>query len=347
MKVDRAVRRSLLRALEVFVVACGLAVTIYCVLFIRYLYTTPPFEGWEPKQVVVEKGEPFRDVVKKLAREGVISSEHFFAFLGFVTGSTKKIQAGEYLFPAPSRPVHVLSKLVRGDVRKYYVLIPEGANVYEIAERLADMGLVDRERFLSLATSREVARKFGIDSRSLEGYLFPDTYVFVKGMGEEAILRVMVERFREVVTPEMEERAREMGLTLDQVITVASIVEKETSVDSEKPIIASIIYRRLKKGMRLQMDPTVIYGLKKWDGKLTREDLRTPNPFNTYVIKGLPPGPISNPGEKSIRAALYPADTDYLYFVSRNNGTHYFSRTLREHINAVNRYQRRRWRRRR
>jgi UPF0755 protein len=137
----------------------------------------------------------------------------------------------------------------------------------------------------------------------------------------------------------MDERRAELGLTLDELITIASIIEKETSIDSEKPIIASIIYRRLRRNMRLQMDPTVIYGLKKWDRKLTKKDLHTPNDFNTYMINGLPPGPISNPGIVSINAALYPARTKFLYFVSKNDGTHYFSATLKEHINAVNKYQ--------
>ncbi len=347
MKIEGELRRVLTRAVEVGVALVSLALVVYSVLFIRYLYTTPPVEGWEPKRIEIQKGEPFCEVVKKLADEGIITSENFFTFLGFITWNTRKIKSGEYLFPAPQRPVFVLSKLVRGDVTKYRIVIPEGSNIYEIADILSRFGLVDRERFITLASSRDVARKFGIESRSLEGYLFPDTYVFVKGMGEMAIIEMMVRRFKEVITPEMKERIHELGLTLDQVINIASIIEKETSVDSEKPIISSIIYRRLKRKMRLQMDPTVIYGLKKWDGKLTKEDLRTPNEFNTYLNPGLPPGPIANPGLESIRAALYPADTNYLYFVSKNDGTHYFSRTLREHINAVNRYQkhRRRWRR--
>ncbi len=332
-------KTTLRKVAELFLVAICTYVIITSILFVAYLYSTPAAENFSAKKIYIEKGTPFRSVVDNLYREGIISSKTFFNLLAHVTFSTKKIKAGEYLIPTPQRPLFVLKKLVLGLVAKYYITIPEGSNIYDISSLLDSYKITQTERFLALAGSKEVARQYGIDSRSLEGYLFPDTYVFTRGMDEKAIIDMMINRFRKAYSGDMDEKRKKLGITVDDLITIASIVEKETSLDREKPIIASIIYRRLKKNMRLQMDPTVIYGLKKWDRRLTKNDLSTDHEFNTYVRRGLPPGPISNPGLASIKATLNPADTTYLYFVSKNDGSHHFSRTLREHINAVNRYQ--------
>jgi UPF0755 protein len=186
------------------------------------------------------------------------------------------------------------------------------------------------------------ARSHGIPAGSLEGYLFPDTYLFPRGVSAEAILTTMLQRFRSVFTAEWEQRAAQIGLTVHEVVTLASIIEKETGAPSERPLISSVFHNRLKKGMRLETDPTVIYGIRDFDGNLTRKHLETFTPYNTYVIKGLPPGPIASPGKDALEAALFPAQTGYFFFVSKNNGTHHFSSSFEEHQNAVQRYQIRR-----
>lgn len=332
-------RTVLRKVAELFLISLCLYVAITSILFVVYLYSTPSSKNFQAKKIYIEKGTSFRSVVDTLHKDGIISSKTFFNLLAYLTFNTRNIKAGEYVIPTPQKPLYVLNKLVKGLVTKYYITIPEGSNIYNISSLLDDYKIAEGERFLAMAGSREVAKTYGIESRALEGYLFPDTYVFTRNMDEKAIINMMTNHFNREYSSEMDERRKELGLTMDEVITIASIIEKETSLDSEKPIIAAIIYRRLKKNMRLQMDPTVIYGFKKWNGRLTKKDLNRFNEFNTYVINGLPPGPISNPGRASIIAALYPADTNYLYFVSKNDGSHHFSRTLREHINAVNRYQ--------
>jgi len=198
------------------------------------------------------------------------------------------------------------------------------------------------ESFHEHLTSPEIISQYNIEGPNLEGYLFPDTYTWSKDTDPVAVIRFFLHRFRQVFTPKMAKRASEMKLSEREVITIASIVEKETSDPRERPLISGVIHNRLKKRIPLQSDPTVIYGMPDFNGNLTKKDLRRYTPYNTYVIRGLPPGPISNPGIGSLMAALYPASVDYLYFVSKNDGTHHFSSTLKEHNAAVDRYQRRR-----
>ena len=176
----------------------------------------------------------------------------------------------------------------------------------------------------------------------MEGYLYPETYYFSKGEGERKIIQTMISTFNQFYTLDMEEKARVLSMTRREIVTLASIIEKETSVGNERPLISAVFHNRLKRRIRLQSDPTVIYGLPDFDGNLTRKDLRVHSPYNTYWVKGLPPGPIANPGNESLIAVLNPAPVDYLYFVSKNNGTHYFSKTLSEHNGAVQRYQKNR-----
>ncbi|MEK7366275.1 MAG: endolytic transglycosylase MltG, partial [Candidatus Deferrimicrobiota bacterium] len=247
---------------------------------------------------------------------------------------------GEYAFPTPPSAFEAWRRLVRGDVIKYEVTVPPGANLYDVAEWLEEKKLVPAEAFLATAASPDVLRRLEIPGESAEGYLFPDNYIFVKPVTPEEILVFMVRQFRRKIPPDAEKRAREDGLSLHQVVTIASIIEKETRVEEEKPIVSAVIRRRLSLGMPLQMDPTVIYGVKRFDGTVTRKDLRTAGPYNTYLNRGLPPGPIANPGLAALTAALNPSKAEYLYFVSRNDGSHTFSRTLPEHIRAVERFRR-------
>ncbi len=306
-----------------------------------YALATPPGEVTS-RTVIIEKGLAFKQIAKTLEREGIIHGVTRFILLGRLVNAEPGIKAGEYCFDLPLSHWEVLKKIIEGRVKTYKVTIPEGYTLSQIGDLLERNGIVARDAFFREASSPEVISHYNIEGPNLEGYLFPDTYTWSKGADPEGVIRFFLHRFREVFTPEMAERASELGLTEREVITIASIVEKETSDPRERPLVAAVIHNRLKKRIPLQSDPTVIYGIPDFDGNLTREDLRRHSPYNTYVIRGLPPGPISNPGMGSIEAALFPASVDYLYFVSKNDGTHHFSSTLKEHNAAVDKYQRRR-----
>ena len=209
----------------------------------------------------------------------------------------------------------------------------------EISQQLEVAGLGTQSAFTTLAHDPNFCTSLGIDSDNLEGYLFPDTYFFEKGMPPETILATMVTRFQKVFVPAWKNRARQRGLSVHQVVTLASIIEKETGTPDERALISSVFHNRLKRNMRLQSDPTVIYGISNFNGNLTRKDLKTPSPYNTYIIKGLPPGPIANPGRLAMEAALFPVNSKFYFFVSKNDTTHHFSATLKEHNRAVGKYQ--------
>lgn len=308
-------------------------------VFLFLVSARPPRDQWRVTKVFIPKGSSFPEIEKMLAEKGALRYPLAFRILVIGTMTGTKLQHGEYALPAPPSAIELWRKLVGGDVAKYQVTIPGGSTLFDIAETLGTLELANPTAFLTTATSPSLTSRMGIPGSTLEGYLFPDTYIMVKDMPPEEILGVMVRRFRRKFTPEMESKAGEDGFTLNQIVTIASIIEKETGLAQEKPLISAVIRKRLSLKMPLQMDPTVIYGLKKFGGNLTKKDLRTPHPYNTYQNQGLPPGPICNPGLSSLIAAGEPAETDYLYFVSRNDGSHQFSRTLREHNGAVAVYQ--------
>lgn len=316
-----------------------LAILAAAGLFLVLVAGRPSTENWQLKKVRIPPGSGYPEIVRILTESGVLRFPAAFRVLVTVTGTGTSLRHGEYIFPAPPSAFELWRKISSGDVAKYPVTIPEGANLYDIARILDQMELAVPASFILGATSSGLANRLDIPGDTVEGFLFPDTYLLVKDMRVEEILRVMVRRFREKFTSEMEQEAVAKGLTIKEVVTIASIVEKETGVDGEKPLISSVIHRRLRRRMPLQMDPTVIYGLRKFNGNLTKKNLRTRTPYNTYRNPGLPPGPISNPGLSSLMAALRPADTEYLYFVSRNDGSHQFSKTLAEHNRAVRAYQ--------
>lgn len=294
------------------------------------------------KQFSISQGEGFNRLAHRLNANGMISSPLRFKLLARIKGEDKKLKAGEYRLATDMSPIQILDVLVNGRQHLYRITIPEGFNMHQIADEIDRLNLADGGLFLALATSGELAGKLNIASPTLEGYLFPDTYYFPKEVAPEAIATKMVAQFKENFTNEWKQRALELNLSVHEVVTIASIIEKETGDPSERPIIASVFHNRLKRKMRLESDPTVIYGIKDFNGNLTRKDLRTHTSYNTYVIKGLPPGPIANPGAAAMEAALYPADTGYLFFVSKKDGTHYFSATIKEHNQAVYKYQLRR-----
>jgi UPF0755 protein len=239
-------------------------------------------------------------------------------------------------------PRQILEIMVKGAVNLHKLTVPEGYSIPQIAVLVENAKFGSKIDFINTATDNVLAGKSGIEAPSFEGYLFPDTYFFPREVTMEQIISTMLNRFWSIFTAEWKLRAKDLGLTIHQIVTLASIIEKETGAAFERPIISSVFHNRLKKKMRLESDPTVIYGIKNFNGNLTRKHLSTRTPYNTYKIRGLPAGPIANPGRASLEAALYPERTVFIYFVSKKDNTHYFSTSLKEHNQAVRKYQLRR-----
>lgn len=318
------------------------------VLFVIHIYVTVTaplaFDDFKGKIIEIKKGMSISEIYLLLKREKIIPEAWVFRMLTRLKSGKVIIKAGEYQLDSSMKVnmLQLLEILQEGKTICRKVTIPEGYTIRQIAEILAERGVADKKKFIEAASDPNLIRRLGIHAESLEGYLFPDTYCFSKGLSEKLIIETMVARFRKIILPAWEDRCREMGFDLHQIVTLASLIEKETSVKEEKPLVSAAYHNRLREGMRLQCDPTVIYSLESFEGNLTREDLSVDSPYNTYRVYGLPPGPIANPGEDSIRAALYPVKIGYRYFVSKNNGTHQFSYTLKEHNKAVEKYQKRR-----
>ncbi len=296
------------------------------------------------KAVEVARGTPLRRVAGRLKAKGIIRSERGFLFVAWLKGAERDTKAGEYEFSPSMSPVTIIEMLKGGKVKGYTVTVPEGYTIRQIAALLARRGLADKEAFILRAEDGSLVKDLGLPGDSLEGYLFPDTYRLSKGMSVTEIIGIMTRRFKDVYKGKFSKLEKPRGMTLAEVITLASIIEKETSDPSERALISSVFHNRLTRGIKLQSDPTVIYAIKAFDGNIRKKDLRIKSSYNTYMHYGLPPGPIANPGEDSIRAAISPAETKYLYFVSKNDGTHYFSESYKEHLRAVERYQKRRGR---
>ncbi len=308
------------------------------------LWVPPP--GIPPtKTVYIRKGTPLKQVSALLQADGIVRSSHFFAFLATALGKKAKIRAGEYEFQSRMAPLEVLDVLVTGQVKRHLITIPEGYTLAQIAQLLDDQQIVERKEFLQKVSSPGLIASLGLSSLSagpgatLEGYLFPETYNFYREMDPEEVIRMMVHQFKKVFGPELSRRPSFPGMSEKNAVILASIIEKETSLPEEKPLVSAVFHNRLSRGMPLQSDPTVIYGIKDFNGNLTKEDLLRPTTYNTYVRGGLPLGPICNPGRDSLAAALNPAAVPYLYFVSKNDGAHYFSSDLEDHNRAVWRYQ--------
>jgi UPF0755 protein len=305
---------------------------------------TPPATDERDVSIVIPKGASFSLIAINLQNAGVIRDARGFSFLASLKGAYRRVKAGEYIFNTSMRPLNVLNKLLNGETKRYKITIPEGRNIREIAALLDRAGFVEKGEFVSKALDKGLAASMGVDGDTFEGYLFPDTYYLAKWMSAEEVIGKMVGRFREVYTEDVAKKAAELGLSQREVVTLASIIEKETGDPKERRPISAVFHNRLKRGMPLQSDPTVIYGISDFDGNLTKRHLRTRTSYNTYLFYGLPPGPIANPGEASIEAAVNPAKGGYLYFVSKNNGTHYFSKNLKDHNRAVSVYQKKRGR---
>jgi len=281
-------------------------------------------------------------VTRELEQKGLIRHRRWLEFYSGLRGFDRRIKRGTYSFAGRLRPVDILRKLVAGEVMTVRVTVPEGFTVKQIASLLARTAGVDSAAFDSLASQPSLARAYGFDAPGLEGFLFPDTYLVPWGAGPREVIEAMVHRFEEVFSDTLERRARELGMSREEAVTLASIVEAEARLPRERSLISAVYHNRLRRRMKLEADPTVAYAL---GGKreLTRKDLAVDSPYNTYLHRGLPPGPICSPGEASLRAALYPDSTSRaLYFVARGDGGHIFSNTLTEHLSAVRKARARR-----
>ncbi len=304
----------------------------------QYLHTP---RGRGEYRLEIPRGAGTAAVARILAEEGLGSWERANRWGLRWWARPGALKAGRYAFSAPVRLVDVFADLEAGRVEQVSVTIPEGLSLAEIGAALEAGEVVGADAFEALVRDPGSVSRWGVPGPSLEGYLFPDTYRFARGLAADAVVDAMVGRFREVTEP-LAAEAASRGFDLRRWVTLASIVEKETGQESERPLVAAVFLNRLERGMRLESDPTVIYGIPDFDGDLRRRDLSRDTPYNTYTRRGLPPGPIANPGRESLVAVLRPARVPYLYFVSRNDGTHAFAETLAEHTRNVDRYQRRR-----
>lgn len=291
----------------------------------------------------VRQGESFIQVVKELEKAGLIRDAQMFSLFSKIKGEAGKMKVGEYAIQGDMYPSEVLAIINSGKSIGRSLTIPEGMNIYEVSEMWEEEGFGNHDEIMALVKDKVFIRSLlDEDLDSLEGYLFPETYQLTKFTDAKKFLTMMVKKFNAVWT-EIAPRAQAMGWTRHQVVTLASIVEKETGAPEERPLISSVFHNRLNKGMMLQTDPTVIYGKAEGLGKMivsiTRADLTTPTRYNTYAIRGLPPGPIANPSKEALLAATQPAKSEYLYFVSKNQGTHTFSKEYKDHIEAVKKFQ--------
>ncbi|MCF8056736.1 MAG: endolytic transglycosylase MltG [Desulfocapsa sp.] len=298
-------------------------------------------EKSETRIVVVPKGSAVKDINRILAEAGLVDADIRFLFLARYLGLAGKLQAGEFALHRGQTPGELLRELATAKPIQHAVTIPEGLTIVDIAGIFAAGGWCERQEFIQLAEDPGFLKSLGLEERkNLEGYLYPDTYYLTREKGQTAadLLRMQVRHFFSVWDDL--QTATPSELTPYEVLILASMVEKEAAKATERPIIAGVFYNRLQKGMRLQSDPTVIYGIENFTGRLSWKDLQTPSPYNTYTLKRLPAGPICNPGKDALQAVLHPLESKFLYFVSKNDGSHKFSKSLREHINAVNKYQR-------
>lgn len=307
---------------------------------LAFLSQLQPLGNPAQRQVLeISDGSSFSEVASLLYQRKLLKSDWAFIWMGRLLGADRNIIPGEYEFQGGMTPADLLDKITKGDVLQYAVTIPEGYSIEQIAGLLQEKGLADQDAFIQLTRDQQFLTQLKLQVFDLEGYLFPDTYYFTRNMKPEAIIQTMVGRFEQSWTSQLQERASELGMSLHQIVTLASVIEKETGLSQERGLISGVFHNRLRKKIPLQSDPTVIYALDRFDGNLRKKDLAVESPYNTYRVRGLPPGPIANPGEASIRAALYPIPTNFLYFVSRNDGSHKFSATLAEHNLAVKKYQ--------
>jgi len=319
----------------------GLLVLIWIVISLFYYQGTRP-ASQDSRSVTfeVQPGMTLKQVTLELFNQRLILSPSAFQAIAYIQDKEKQIMVGEFSLSPSMLPTEIILRLTSGKTILYPLTIPEGYRITEIASLLDTQGLASSEVFILQTQDKDLIKSMDIPTDSLEGYLFPETYYLSKLTPEKKIVQKMVNTFKEkVLKSQLLKSSKESPLSLHEIITLASLIEKETGLDSERKLISSVFHNRLRKNMRLQTDPTVIYAIEKFDGNIRRRDLKIDSPYNTYRYKGLPPGPISSPGIKSIEAAISPIKSNHLYFVSRQDGSHHFSSTLVEHNQAVKKYQ--------
>jgi peptidoglycan lytic transglycosylase G len=335
--VRRVLRWMAFLALLAFVAAGVAGATIY-------LRTREPYRGYGATEQFVEIAprSSTRAIGDALVSTGVVRDRLTYRLAVLLSGQARGLKAGEYRFDHPMTPLEVLDKIARGDVYSIAVTFPEGRTIAEMAAIAEAHGLGPAGAFVEAAKDKSLVHALDPLAQDLEGYLFPETYRVSRHTDASALVRLMVNRFDRVLSPELRQSAERAGLSIHQLVVLASLVEKETGRADERPLIAAVYLNRFRIGMALQCDPTVIYALQrveKYTGNLRRDDLAFDSPYNTYRYAGLPPGPIAAPGKASLEAVASPADVDYLYFVSRNDGSHEFATTLAEHNRNVQKFQ--------
>jgi UPF0755 protein len=303
-----------------------------------------PYKGYDAAEQFVEipPGAGPAAIGRRLTEAGIVRDETSFRIALWRSGQARRLQAGEYRFDRAMSAREVIDKFVRGEVFTRPVTFPEGLTMRQMSQIYERDGVGPASDFRRAAQNVELIREIDPGARDLEGYLFPNTYSLPRKSSAADLVERMVTAFRDALSPELVERAAARGLSVRELVTLASLVEKETAKPEERPVVAAVYANRLKIGMGMQCDPTVIYALERagrYTGNLTREDLKFDSPYNTYRYAGLPPGPIASPGRASLEAAAHPAAVPYLYFVSRNDGSHVFSTTLDEHNRNVFEYQ--------
>lgn len=318
----------------------SLSIIIGILLFAAgiFLYFNSPPSLMKGDIFIVKEGETTKNAALRLKRQNLITSDKFFLMMSMAAGNMG-IRKGKYKIESGESSAGILLKLSRGDILKRKITIPEGFNLYSIAERLSAQQITNYGELFYYASNRQYLNSIGISSMSAEGYLFPDTYVFPEDSDARDILTAMYKRLETVLSSIDPSQLKERNLTIHQLLTLASLIEKEAKIPGERRYISAVFQNRIKKNMKMDCDPTVRYAVKNFTGRITFRDLACNSPYNTYLFKGLPPTPICSAGKDSIMATLYPAEADFLYFVSRNDGSHYFSTSLKEHNKAVNFYQ--------
>jgi len=328
--------RMVVRLLAIFIATVMIGANAGMWLYNRT--TRPGAVQTSVRMVTIRQGSTAKTIAKEFLPRRF--DRILFCTLARMRGMDQSLRYGTYRVSRSMSLCDLIDVLAEGVLAESVkVTLPEGFTIEHIASTLAEKEIVAADEFILAANDPKLAALLGVPAGTLEGYLFPDTYQFLPETSAEDVIRILTARFRQVMADERGAAPAPAPEDLYDIVTVASIIEREALLDEEKPLVAAVIYNRLARGMRLQCDATIRYGLKQYDKHLTYAELDADTPYNSYLHNGLPPTPICNPGRKSLRAALRPVDNDHLYFVSRNNGTHEFSRTLEEHNDAVRKYQ--------
>jgi len=329
-----------LKAIKTALTAAVLTLFVFAAWIIRELYR--PFIPPGPEIVRIEKGKGVEAIARDLQKEKILRLRRPFVWSYQLFFSRETLKAGEYQFVPPLRPKKILLDLAQGKIYLHLLTIPEGLTGREISGLLREQDFLAENSFHEAFLDKSHISSWDVEARDLEGYLFPDTYHFPRNTTADTIVETMVGEFKKTFGDDWKRRAQEIRMTVRDIVILASLIEKETAVPEERKLVSAVFHNRLRIGMKLDCDPTIIYALKQdgtYRGRLLKKDLDYPSRYNTYLHAGLPPGPICNPGKVSLEAALFPSRDNYLYFVSRNDGSHHFSATFLEHQRAVEKYR--------